>query len=202
MSASGVMAGCLCAVLLASCSEWRYRIALHDVAFAQVKTDERGFAIGMIDTDAVVAGRACQRGWLHLHPNGTPAAFTAAEPFDLGRSVVPAGTWVFQDDLGTVTVCAFPRDLEMQGHLCGGSGGPKGTQTAFYRSGALREFFPPRDTRIDGVLCRAGPFSGWIELHENGRLKSGQLAEPMERDGQHRPAGARVNFTADGRLVP
>ncbi len=189
-------------LIFAGCSGWESGRTVYGVPFTRVRTDDHGFVIGVIAEDTVVAGRTCKRGWLHLHPNGTPAAFTAAAPVESGRLTAPVGTWVFQDDRGTVTVCAFPRDLEIQNHVCRGTGGPKGAQTSFYPDGALKEFFPAADTRIDGILCRPSPLNGWVELHENGRLKSGRLGEDLVRDGRRHRAGSRVSFDANGRLLP
>lgn len=90
----------------------------------------------------------------------------------------------------------------VQGHVCRGTGGPKGTQTAFYPSGALKQFYPARDTRIDGVPCRTNVFSGWVELHENGRLKSCLLSEEWESKGTRYRRGTRLEVAADGKPLP
>jgi hypothetical protein len=74
-----------------------------------VKTDDRVFAI-----DTIVASRTSQQGWPHLHPNGTAAAFAAAQPFALSRCTIPVDTGVFQDDRATskseVTLVVVPAD--------------------------------------------------------------------------------------------
>lgn len=163
--------------------------------------DQERVTIRRLDADATVGGRPCRAGWLHLHPNGTPAAFTAARAIPLDRLTIPAGTWVAQDPAGRVTRCSFPHDTVVQGHLCRGTGGPKGVQTAFHPDGALWRFFPPQPVRIDGVPCATGLLSGWVELHANGRLKSCRLAEAITRDGRRLPRGLRVGFDDTGRLL-
>ncbi len=192
---------CVASLLIfGGCSGWRENITLHGIAFERARIEPDGFVIGWIKSDALVAGRRCRSGWLQLHPNGVPAAFTTAGPIELGKFTIPAATWVFQNPAGIVTVCAFPRDTEVQGHLCRGSGGPKGAQTAFYPNGALKEFFPPRDVRIDGILCGAGAVKGNIQLHPNGRLKGALLGEDFLRDGRTLPRGTRIELDSDGQI--
>lgn len=179
---------------------WQRDVTLHGVLFTKVRTDDAGLHIGHIDTETIVGGRACQPGWLHLHPDGTPAAFTAAHDIVLSRVTIPAGTWVRQNPEGVITVCAFPADTPVQGHLCRGTGGPKGVQTAFYPDGALKQFFPARPAPIDGVPCGTGLVRGWIELHANGRLKSCVLGETWVHAGRKLRKGTRLTFAPDGEL--
>ncbi len=184
----------------AGCSEWQHDVTLQGVAFSKVRSVSDGRLIGQIAADTVVQGRPCAQGWLHLHPNGVPAVFAAAQEIKAPRCTIPAGTWVFQDRAGAVTICAFPRDTLVQGHLCRGSGGPKGVQASFYPDGALRQFFLVQPTVIDGVPCATGLIRGSVELHENGRLKSGMLEEDLVRDGMKLSQGIRITLTPDGRV--
>lgn len=188
-------------VSLAACSEWQYDVTVRGATFSRVKVDTEGKAIGVLKAPAEIAGRYCDRGWVHVHPNGVPAAFTAAEPIALSSGKVPRATWVRQDENGVILSCAFPHNLEVQGHRVRGTGGPKGVMTAFHASGALKQFFPVGAAVIDGVACRAGLVGGWIELHENGRLKSCLLGAALERDGRSYRPGTRVEFAPDGRIV-
>jgi hypothetical protein len=181
-------------------AEWRYDATMHGIAFKQVKTQSSGLAIGLLAADTVISGRPCRRGWVHVHSNGRVARFTAAEDITLERFRIPAGTWVAQDTTGVVVMCAFPRDIEVQGRLCRGSGGPKGVQTAFYPTGALKQFFLVRPTRIDDVPCDRGLVRGSVELHENGRLKSCLLAGDFQQGGETFRRGTRIEFDADGRV--
>lgn len=192
-----------CTVLLhgaAFAAAWQRDVTLHGVVFTKVRTGADGFHIGQIDTETIVGGRACRPGWLHLHPDGTPAAFTAAHDIVLPLLTIPAGTWVKQDTSGIITTCAFPADTTVQGRVCRGTGGPKGVQTAFHPDGALRQFFPVKPVVIDGVPCGTGLVRGWIELHENGRLKSCVLGEAWIHAGRKLRKGTRVTFAPDGQL--
>lgn len=181
-------------------AEQQRDVTLHGVIFTKVRTNADGLHIGEIDTETVVGGRACRAGWLHLYPDGTPAAFTAAQEIVLPRVTIPAGTWVNQSPDGVVTTCAFPEDTLVQGHLCRGTGGPKGVQVAFYPDGALRQFFLASAATIDGVPCDPSLTRGVVELHENGRLKSCRLGQALERDGRKLRKGARITLSPDGRI--
>jgi hypothetical protein len=131
-----------------------------------------------------------------------PVGFTASKELDLGRLKIPANTWVFQNKDGVVTVCAFPEDIEVQGRVCRGSGGPKGVQTAFYPDGSLKEFFLTEDTRIDGIPCKAGIFDEAVMLYENGSVKRCVLSGDYVQDGRMFPAGTQLGFDPAGRAIP
>lgn len=180
---------------------WQRDVTLHGVLFTKVRTGTDGVHIGEIDTETVVGGRACRPGWLHLHPDGTPAAFTAAHDLVLPRLTIPAGTWVQQDASGAVRICSFPTDTTVQDHLCRGTGGPKGVQAAFYPDGALRQFYPVNPVVIDGVPCATGLVRGSIELHPDGRLKSCLLARDHVIAGVKHRKGTRLTLAPDGRPV-
>lgn len=188
--------------LSAGCSDWKYDVTHQGIAFSKFKTEPNGLAIGLLNADTIVGHRPCKQGWLHLHPNGVPAAFTAAAGIDLGKFKIPADTWVLQNADGMVMVCAFPQDTKVQGHWCRGTGGPKGVQAAFYPDGALKQYYPVRETEIDHVPCGTGLVSGWIELHENGRLKSGVLSRDLVREGRNLSKGTRLNLDPAGRILP
>jgi len=194
------IAACLFLPLLTGCTAWQENVELHGVKFQKAKVDANGFVIGYIGADTLVGGRPCRQGWVHLHPNGTPAGFTASQDIALTRFTIPAATWVSQNTEGIVTTCSFPRDVDIQGHVCrGGSGGAEGVQTAFYPDGALKQFYAPKPTRIDGVLCGASLFQSGIELYENGKLHSATLSEDLLLDGQLHHAGERIHLTAEGK---
>lgn len=194
----------LCAALSAvtpSCAYLTKNVEVHGVKFKMAKIDEQGFVIGYLAADTTIAGRPCKKGWVHLHPNGAPAGFTAASDIVLSRFIIPSNTWVFQNEDGTVTKCAFPRDTEVQGHLCRGGGilgGSEGVQTAFYPDEALQQFFARKPVRIDGVPCGNSLFQAGIQLHENGRLRSATLSENFVRQGRVYHQGQRIQLTPEG----
>ncbi len=131
--------------------------------------------------------------WAIAGARGAGSIFTptASSPPSPPRDTIPAGTWVFQEPDGAITVCAFPRDTEVQGHLCRGSGGPEGVQTALYADGGLKQFFPQGTVRIDGVPCSASLFEAGIELHPNGRLN---LKTAIETDPGDRARRVSYSF--------
>jgi hypothetical protein len=55
-------------------------------------------------------------------------------------------------------------------------------------------------TTINGVPCATGLVRGWIELHENGRLKSCRLADDLVRDSRKLRKGTRITLTPDGKI--
>ncbi len=191
---AAVVLGCLAGATIAMAS-------LGEGGFKTVRRTADGILIGKLPEDARIGSWPCRKGWVHLYDDETPAAFTAADTVTLARLTVPTGTWVRCDRRGVVELCAFPQDTEVQGHLCRGTGGSKGVQVAFYPDGALRQFYPPRPVRIDGVWCDSGLRNGWVELHANGRLKSCRLAEDLVRGGLRTRRGQRVEFDPEGRLL-
>jgi hypothetical protein len=201
---SCVFAALMAAILLAGCDEWQYNVTVKGVAFSKVKIEDNGLVIGQLKEDALIDGRPCKQGWVHLTTNGVPIGFTASREIDLGRFKIPADTWVQQNQDGDVTVCCFPQDTEVQGHLCRGGGllgGAEGVQTSFYPDGALKDFFLRRDTVIQDIPCQASLFVS-IKLYENGRLKACLLSEDLLQNGHTYAKGTRLQFDPDGRVVP
>ena len=191
----------IAAVFLAGCHVWRDDITVGGISFEKARR-ENGLVIGLLERDETIAGRPCRRGWVQLHSNGVPAAFSAAKPIELPRVSIPPETWVIQNPSGEVKICAFPRDMMIQGHLCrGGAGRAKGVQTAFYPSGALKQYFLRKNALIEGIPCKAGLLRQSIELHENGRLKACVLSQDFSREGRDYKKGTRIEFDAAGRLL-
>lgn len=192
-----------CAALaLGGCFQWKHDVTEGGAAFRRVRMEANGLLIGELKEDTLIGGRPCKQGWVHLLPSGVPIGFTAFREIDLGRLTIPAETWVQQNKDGVITLCAFPRDYNVQGHLCRGSGGPEGFQAAFYADGALKQFYLRRDTEIQGVPCSAGIFNESVGLHENGRLKFCVLSEDFASDGRTYLKGTFLRFNSDGRVVP
>lgn len=188
--------GSVLLVFATGCS-WKENVEVHGVKFQRAKITDNGFVVGYVDKDLTVAGRPCKAGWIQLHPNGALAGFTAAKDVALSRFRIPAGGWVMQNADGVVTICSFPRDTMVQGHLCRGGGligGSEGVQTSFYPDGALKQFFGPEPVRIDGVPCGADLFHRGIELYQNGHLKSATLSEDFVRDGRAYHKGERIQL--------
>ncbi|HVU32794.1 MAG TPA: hypothetical protein VHE61_05130 [Opitutaceae bacterium] len=199
LSAIGALGGLTCT---AHCQTWDYNVTISGVPFSRARTTAAGVVIGYIDRDLTIGGRPCRKGWIHLFSSGAPAGFTNSKAIAFERFVIPAGSWVVQDRNGAVTICAFPHNIEIQGHVCrGGIGGSEGVQTAFYPSGALKQYFPANDVVVDGIPCRASVFRTGIELYENGRLRAATLSRACVVDGRQLEEGTRIRLAPDGRLV-
>lgn len=198
---AGLAAALLTSALTAAAAD---RVPAHPSVSAlpltRVKVMPTGAVIATLTADTIIAGQPCAKGWLHLHPNGRPEGFTASAPIDHPRMRIPAGTWVVLTPEGVIRLCAFPEDIDLQGHRCRGTGGPKGVQVAFHPDGAIRQFYLTQPTRIDGVPCDDGLIRGAVFLHPNGRLQSCRLSEPFERDGRRYERGTRLTFDDTGRL--
>ncbi|MEL6955005.1 MAG: hypothetical protein AAFO88_00050 [Pseudomonadota bacterium] len=127
-----------------------------------------GMHIGRLSQSAPVGNYDCAANeWIHFNEDWSLAGCTLAEPEALDAFEIPAGTWVMprSDRL----IVALPRDTPCNGYVCGGSGGPKGTQTVFFQDGALKSFFPPTDTSVGEVICKASLLAP-IELNRDGSL--------------------------------
>ena len=198
----GLLAFQAAALAFGGCFQWQFDVTKQGVAVSRVRVEDDGLVSGELKADTVIGGRPCRKGWVHILPSGVPVGFTASKELDLGRLKIPANTWVFQNKDGVVTVCAFPEDIEVQGRVCRGSGGPKGVQTAFYPDGSLKEFFLTEDTRIDGIPCKAGIFDEAVMLYENGSVKRCVLSGDYVQDGRMFPAGTQLGFDPAGRAIP
>lgn len=182
-------------------AEWKKNITIDGIAYDQVKVEPDGKTIGYLAAAAEIRERPCARDWVHLHPNGELALFKLQRDLELPVLKLPADTWVFQNENGLVVCCAFPKDTEVQGQLCRGTGGPKGAQVALYDSGRLKQFFPTKPTRIDVVLCDTSLIKGSVVLYENGRLKSCLLAEDLKQEAKTFSKGMRVKFDETGKAI-
>ena len=171
------------------------------IAFERVKVGRSGQVKGILAKDTEIAGRTCHQGYVHVHANGVPAAFEAAEEILLPHVVIPTGAWVRQDPEGRVTSVAFPQDQEVQGYRCRGTGGPKGAQVSFHPNGAIRLFYLAEPTRIDGIPCDAGLARGWVELYEDGRLRSARLSEDVQFGSRHYRRGERLTMDRVGQVI-
>ncbi len=166
------------AACIAGCKDWEYDVEKNGIHFKKIHRSKGGTRVGYMTENYVIQGFPCAKGWIHFDENWNLRSFQLSEDFTFKNLQFPAHTWFHFPYHAHQTgfICSFPYDYRVQGHLCGGSGGFKGTQTGFYESGRLRSFFAPEDVIVDGVPCESSIFVN-INLHENGRLKSCKLAE-------------------------
>jgi hypothetical protein len=145
--------------------------------------------------DQIIQGFPCEKGWIHFKRDWQLLSFQLSKDYNYKSTQLPDHTWVhFPSHEGrSGYVCSFPYDYDVQGYLCGGSGGYKGTHTGFYDSGKLRSFFPPEDVIVDGVQCAASLMVN-VKLYENGSIKSCKLAENYHADGKSYERGKIIEF--------
>ena len=183
------------------CKDWEYDVVKDGVHFKKLHQSENGTTVGFMTENHTVNGFPCEKGWIHFRGDWQLLSLQLSEDFMYKGTLLPVHTWIHfpyhEDQTGYVV--SFPHDYEVQGHLCGGTGGYKGTQTGFYDSGKLRSFYPPEDVVINGVPCKSSLLVN-VNLYENGNLKSCKLAEDYQTDGESYKKGDIVEFSEDGRV--
>ena len=191
----------LCLGIL-GCKSWEYDVERNGIQFKKFHQDEDGFIIGNMSHNQNIHGFPCEKGWIHFKDDWSLQSFQLSEDFLFKGHLFPAHTWIHmpyhrnQDSF----IVALPHDCKLQGHVCGGSGGFKGTQTSIYMSGRLRSFFPPEDIVIQGVSCKATLFEN-VCLYENGNLKSTKLAADYTVDGKTWKKGSFIEFDPFGNVA-
>ena len=188
------------ALAFTGCKDWEYDVVNNGIHFKKLSRSENGTTVGFMTENHSIQGFPCEKGWIHFSGDWKLLSFQLSEDFIYKETLLPAHTWIHfpyhKDQIGYTV--AFPRDYEVQGYLCGGTGGYKGTHTGFYDSGKLRSFFPPEDVFINGVPCASSLLEN-VKLYENSNLKSCKLAEDYEADGKSWRKGKVIEFTEDGR---
>lgn len=184
-----------------SCKDWEYNIEKNGIHFKKISQSKGGTNTGYMTENHTIQGFPCEKGWIHFRKNWNLLSFQLSKDFIYKNETLPAHTWIHFPYHDTLTghVCSFPYDYKVQGYLCGGSGGYKGTHTGFYNSGKLRSFFPPEDVIVDGIPCEASLLAN-VKLYENGRIKSCKLAEHYRVDGKNYKKGTTVQFDNNGKI--
>jgi len=193
----------ICALSFDSCKSWEYDVMKNGIHFKKMHQSSSGNYICYMTENHTIQGFPCEKGWIHFRDDWQLLSFQLSRGFTYNGTILPAHTWIhypYHSDR-TGYICAFPDDYEVQGYLCGGSGGYKGIHTGFYGSGKLRSFFPPEDTVVEGVACRASLFAS-IKLHENGSIKSCKLAEDHQTSGCFYKKGDLIAFDKSGKPLP
>lgn len=128
--------------------------------------------------DTVIAGVRCAatgRAFAVVHPNGALDECPLATDAVLDGVALPKGTWIRLRPDASLDGAWLPHDVVLQGIPCKGTG-YKGWAVRFHPGGRLALCYLSRETRIDGVVCRAGAFltelsgSTQVTLHPDGRL--------------------------------
>jgi hypothetical protein len=186
--------------ICSGCKSWEYDVEKNGIHFKKISQSESGTIIGFMTEDHVIQSFPCEKGWIHFKDNFSLQSFQLNREFTYKNTMLPSHTWIHMPYKGqTGYILSLPFDFQIQGHLCSGNGGYKGTQTGFYDSGRLGSFYSPEDTAIDGVPCNATIFDN-INLHENGRLKSCKLSEDYSVDTVTLKKGSRIELDESGKL--
>ena len=157
-------------------------------------------SIGFLKMDTPVDGQI-YKGWLHLLDNGVVCGGTLAKDTVIHDLTIPTDTWISFNRDGTLGKCNFPRDVNVQGFACiGTGGGTNGAEVGFHGNGKLAEFLAPQNVTIQGVPCKGGLFNK-ITLHERGRLKSCTLSEMFLVDGQSFSKNSIIEFDPEGIII-
>ena len=196
---SGLWLALIPALLFWGCKHWEYNVVKNGIPFEKISQSEKGTNIGYMTEDSEIQGVPCEKGWVHFRKDWQLLSCQLSREHFYRGTLLPAHTWLHfpYHAGGTGYVCSFPHDYEVQGYPCGGSGGYKGTHTAFYDSGRLRSFFPPGDVTVDGVPCDATPLV-YVGLYENGRIKSCRLAGDYQGAGKTYRKGQTIAFDESG----
>jgi hypothetical protein len=184
-----------------ACSpKWLRDVEMDGIKFKKIKTGDSGIIIGYLNENTTIQAYPCKKGWIHLYKNKNLKSFTLEKSALINNIEIPSETWATLNEKGDIILCAFPENMEIQGHLCRGTGGSKGVQVSFYESGALKMFFSPESIKIQGVLCKGGVFNH-IGLHENGKLKTCTLQSNTIIDSVQYNKGERLRFDITGRVI-
>lgn len=183
------------------CKDWEYNVEKNGIHFKKIHQSGNGTSVGYMTENHNIQGFPCEKGWIHFNKEWQLMSFQLSKDFHYKSTLLPACTWFHfpyhADQTGVIY--SFPYDYEVQGYLCGGSGGYKGTHTSFYDSGKLWRFFPPDDVIVTGVPCEASMMVS-VNLYENGKIKSCKLAENYQADGKTYKKGTTIEFDKTGKV--
>ncbi len=188
-------------LLFISCKNWQYDVVKEGIHFKKIRQNASGGYTGYMTENHQIHGFPCEKGWIHFKDDGSLESFQLSEEFWFNGTLLPANTWIHYwtpESIGGY-VCAFPYDYKVQGYLCGGSGGYKGTHTGFYDSGKLRSFYPPDNVVVDSVPCEASLLVN-VQLYENGSIKRCKLAADYEHNGKIYKKGSTIIFGKKGNV--
>ena len=136
--------------------------------------------------------------------NNVEFAMLATNSVMWGQSL-PGGTRIHFSPDGKPEWCFLSKNWEIKGHLF--LGGGHGWMTAFYPSGDLESGGLVSIEVIDGIPCAsAGPGPRFFRsnprtfFHEDGKLKSGEVAITFRYRGQIIEKGKRVELKPDGSI--
>jgi hypothetical protein len=211
-SRPGAILAWLCFVVivisLSGCAGWQEKnITRHGIHFDKLRTEELqmqpGTTVitGRLAENSEIDGFPCARGFIVFHDNWTLKEFKLFRSHPFREFVMPTDSWVFPDRNGNIITCIFPRDVEIQGHLCrGGKGGTEGVQTTFHKNGSLSSYFSREDIVVNGIPC-LGSVLHPVRLHANGQLQSCTLSRTVVIESMELLKKTRISFDDSGGFV-
>lgn len=186
---------------IVGCKNWEYDVERNGIYFKKISQSKAGTIIGYMTENRLIQGYPCEKGWIHFKPDWQLKSFQLSEGYSYKGTLLPAHTWIHlpHHEAQIGYVCSFPFDYMVQGYLCSGSGGYKGTHTGFYDDGKLRSFYPPEDVVVDGVPCKVSLFMN-VKFFESGKIKSCKLADDYQADGRTFKKGKFIEFDSSGKI--
>lgn len=149
-------------------------------------------------------GRWCDKGDTRFDKDWNLVVCHLARDYTVGELTVPAGSWVHFYPEGPPLSAELPRDMMYQGLLL--KNGKKDWSQHFYKDGTLKKASLARKEEIQGVICAKASILGtlggrtYVQFHEDGKLESCKLAEPISMEGRTFKKGDRISFDRDGIL--
>jgi hypothetical protein len=184
------------------CKKWEYDVVKHGIHFEKIYQSKKGTNTGYMTENHNIQGFPCKKGWIHFRKNWQLLSCQINTDFMYKSTILPAQTWFHfrYHENQSGYVCSFPKNYQVQGYLCGGSGGYKGTHTGFYENGKLRSFFPPENVTVDKISCESSLLVN-VKLYENGNIKSCMLAKDVYLSEKTYKKGRTLVFDPDGNVM-
>jgi len=185
-------------MLISGCDEWENDVVVNGIKFTRFSHSSMK---GYLAENTLIQGYPCKKGFVFFYDNGNLNTFQFSKPFEFSGFVIPAKTWGMLDRQGSIYICFFSKDTQVQGYPCRGSiMGREGIQTSFHKNGKLNCFFPRKDVEIDGILCKGSVFHP-IGLHDNGKLRNCTLAETTIINGKEYQKGSKIKLDKQGNVL-
>jgi len=191
-------------VCMAGCVNWEVGaeidVVKNGIRFEKFRETDHGSKVGILVEDTVIDGWPCKQGFIVFHEDWSLDELQLSRDYERNGIFMPEGTWVFADRQGNPRTCMFPRNVEVQGHLCRGSWlGKQGFMTNFYPNGKLELFWSRDPVMMDGVTC-ADSLSRGIYLHQNGQLQKCKLDKEAIIEGVEYRKGSIICFDRAGKV--
>lgn len=184
-------------IFMSGCVEWEKDVVLNGIRFEKFC---RGNMMGYLAEDTIIQNYPCKKSFVVFYDDWSLDEFQVSKSFEFNDFVIPAKTWVSLDKDGNITICMFPRDIRVQGHLCRGSiMGRESIHTVFHKNKKLKCFFARKDVNIDSIPCKGSVFCP-ILLHDNGKLQSCTLAKTITVNGKTYQKGSKISLDKKGNV--